>query len=169
MDGEIMRNSDEWETPDSLFDALNDKYNFIIDACANKSNAKCPIFFNDCLKIDWFATLQKQTKRAALKVRVQAVFMNPPYSNPAPFLHKAWEESVKFKVVCLVSNSIITCKYLDFLDVGKGKCHVREWDPHVRFQFLSRRTRFNHPSKVSSNPPGGCMVIVMDRRNIKDE
>lgn len=38
--------SDNWETPQYLFDALNAKYHFDLDVCASKENAKCPRYYS---------------------------------------------------------------------------------------------------------------------------
>ena len=48
--------SDEWETPQDVFDRLNDKYHFDLDACATEQNAKCSRFFDkaqDGLRQSW--------------------------------------------------------------------------------------------------------------------
>jgi len=59
--------TDNWETPQDLFDKLNEKYHFNLDPCATKENAKCKRYFTkeeDGLKQSW---------------KGRAVFMNPPY------------------------------------------------------------------------------------------
>lgn len=38
-------NSDEWYTPQALFDRLNDEFNFTIDAAASDEYHKCPIYY----------------------------------------------------------------------------------------------------------------------------
>ena len=85
--------SEEWETPQDLFDRLNAVYHFKLDACATATNAKCPIFFTkneNSLSQDW-----SSHKR---------VWLNPPYGRPiGGFMRKAYEESLKgCLVVCLV-------------------------------------------------------------------
>lgn len=57
----------EWETPQYLFDELNDEFHFTIDVCATKENAKVNRFFTkdqDGLKQDWTG---------------ETVWCNPPY------------------------------------------------------------------------------------------
>ena len=39
------KKSDEWETPQELFDELNKKYKFTLDVCATAENAKCSNYF----------------------------------------------------------------------------------------------------------------------------
>lgn len=58
-DGIFSRKSDEWETPQDLFDRLNEEFDFTLDACADESNAKCMLYFDkaqDGLKRDWGGT-----------------------------------------------------------------------------------------------------------------
>ncbi len=59
--------SNEWTTPQYLFDELNDEFNFTLDPCATDENAKCSKYFtieDDGLSKDWSNDV---------------VFMNPPY------------------------------------------------------------------------------------------
>ena len=49
-------NSDEWETPQALFDELNEEFKFDVDVCASKYNHKCNNYFDaerDGLKTSW--------------------------------------------------------------------------------------------------------------------
>ena len=49
-------NSDEWATPQNLFDSLNNEFNFDLDACATEMNHKCDEYFTqeeDGLKQNW--------------------------------------------------------------------------------------------------------------------
>ena len=58
-----------WETPQDFFDTLDLEFNFTLDACATKENAKCERYFTpeiDGLKQDW---------------QGQNVFCNPPYGS----------------------------------------------------------------------------------------
>lgn len=55
-----------WETPQDLFNRLNDEFHFDIDVCAPPENAKCSKFFSpldDGLSHDWQGVC----------------WMNPPY------------------------------------------------------------------------------------------
>ena len=45
-----------WETPQELFNLLNEEFSFDVDLAGNKSNAKCPNFISkeqDALKQEW--------------------------------------------------------------------------------------------------------------------
>jgi phage N-6-adenine-methyltransferase len=59
--------SNEWETPQELFNSLNAEFGFTLDPCSTPKNAKCAKFYtidNDGLSKDW---------------QGEIVFMNPPY------------------------------------------------------------------------------------------
>lgn len=48
--------SDEWATPQYLFDELDKEFHFDIDACATDENHKCDVYYTkeqDGLKMDW--------------------------------------------------------------------------------------------------------------------
>ena len=69
MNNEIMFSSktDEWSTPQDLFDKLNEEFHFDLDVCANESNHKCALYYDrkqDGLKMPWTN---------------HVVWCNPPY------------------------------------------------------------------------------------------
>lgn len=54
--GLFTSNTDEWATPQSLFDELDKTFHFTVDVCASPENAKCSKYFTketDGLKQDW--------------------------------------------------------------------------------------------------------------------
>lgn len=76
-------NSDEWATPDDFFNQLNKEFNFTLDPCCTKQNHKCDKYFtleDDGLSQDWSG---------------ETVFCNPPYSQIAQWVKKAWKEGRK--------------------------------------------------------------------------
>ena len=90
------RTQDEWETPLSVFDPLNEEFRFTLDPCATPETAKCEIYFtpdDDGLTQPWTP---------------HRVFMNPPYCrNELPkWVAKAYQESLcGALVVCLLPAS----------------------------------------------------------------
>lgn len=40
-------NRQDWETPQPLFDTLNSKYHFTLDAAASPSNTKCAVYYDE--------------------------------------------------------------------------------------------------------------------------
>ena len=82
-------NSDEWETPQDLFDKLNEEFKFTMDVAATKENTKCNVYLEDSLNKQWEGTC----------------WLNPPYSKGVQklFVKKAYEESLRgVKVVLLI-------------------------------------------------------------------
>ena len=42
----FMHRTDQWETPQWLFDELDREFGFTVDVCADAQNAKCPVFYD---------------------------------------------------------------------------------------------------------------------------
>lgn len=97
-----MKISDEWQTPQRLFDELNQEFNFDIDLYTTKENSKCELYCNDYLSN--FLKLPDSIYNHDLREYMNNFtwFMNPPYSNPKPFIEKAWEDSQYCRIVCLI-------------------------------------------------------------------
>ena len=80
--GLLTSKTDEWETPQWLFDKLNAQFNFKFDVCANQNNAKCKTYFDketDGLSQEWTG----------------ACWMNPPYGRQiGKWIKKAYESSL---------------------------------------------------------------------------
>lgn len=54
--GLFTSSTDNWETPQSVFGALNKAFHFTLDVCASEENHKCARYFTkeqDGLKQDW--------------------------------------------------------------------------------------------------------------------
>jgi len=84
--------SDEWPTPQWLFDRLQREFAFELDPCSTHENAKCPRHFtrqDNGLAQDWGRAV---------------VFMNPPYGRDIRhWMAKAFESAQGgATVVCLV-------------------------------------------------------------------
>lgn len=143
-----MKISDEWQTPQWLFDELNKEFNFTGDLCAQKDNAKCKWFTNDI-----FWANQWPDK--------QSYFMNPPYSKPKMFIEKAWEIAFKFhnNVVMVLKCDTSTSWWGIFWDYLNHK--PKE---NVEIRFLSKRLRFvRHDKKLDNANFPSCIVILRGR------
>lgn len=83
MNTEVMFSSKsiEWETPQALFDDLNNEFHFTLDPCSTHANAKCDKHFTiveDGLKQSWEG---------------ETVFCNPPYGKALPLWIKKAAQS----------------------------------------------------------------------------
>lgn len=81
--------SQTWETPDLLFNKLNDEFKFTRDVCADENNTKCIEFWSEedsCLDKEWDGVN----------------WMNPPYKNMKQFIKKAYDQRNNAVTVCLI-------------------------------------------------------------------
>ena len=123
----------EWETPDDLFQALDDVFVFTLDVCATDDNAKVPTYFTeeeDGLKNSWEG---------------HNCWMNPPYGREiGKWIRKAAEESEKgITVVCLVPARTDTKWWFDMLN------YVDEvWFIRGRLQFKGAKSCAPFPSAI---------------------
>lgn len=88
------RRSEEWPTPQDLFDLLNSEFNFTLDPCATPWNAECTRFFTrqqDGLVQDW---------------GTERVFCNPPYGKQInDWARKCFESSIGGALVVLLAHA----------------------------------------------------------------
>lgn len=52
----FSRNSDEWSTPEEVYETLNKEFHFTLDPCATDENHKCLKYYTkeqDGLSISW--------------------------------------------------------------------------------------------------------------------
>ncbi|WII07008.1 DNA N-6-adenine-methyltransferase [Methanomassiliicoccales archaeon LGM-RCC1] len=102
-----MRTSltDDWATPQGLFDQLNEEFDFTLDVCASATNCKVSRFFDvnaDGLKQDW-------TK--------DVCWMNPPYGRViGQWVKKAYDTGLGGgTVVCLLPARTDTKWWRDYV------------------------------------------------------
>jgi phage N-6-adenine-methyltransferase len=161
--------SDSWSTPQWLFDKLNKEHGpFDIDLCATKENSKCNAHAIDYLNDIYTHELSGSfIEGYPLSELGGTAFMNPPYSNPLPFVEKAWEDSKHCKIVCLVKCDSSTRWWKVFYDDVSYQER-----PGARIQLLGKRIKFIPPKgwegKISG-PAFPSAVVIMDRRNLIDE
>lgn len=97
--------SDEWATPQELFDELNKEFNFDLDPCATSENHKC----------DRYYTMESDGK--AQKWGGCRVFCNPPYSQISEWVEKAFRETRNDNtlVVLLIPSRTDTRYFHDYI------------------------------------------------------
>lgn len=97
-----MSSTDLYETPPEVFDYWNRIFCFDIDLCAQPSTAKCPEYYieeENALARNWSADGTRG-------------WMNPPYSNPKPWVEKAMAEArAGFLTVALLPADTSTAWY----------------------------------------------------------
>ena len=132
--------SDEWETPDWLFDLANKEYHFNFDAAASSTNHKCVSFSHNSLDIAWG----------------DSTWLNPPYSRIGEFIKKAYNESCTGKtVVCLIPSRTDTKWWHEFV--------MRSHE----IIFIKGRLKFS--GSKNSAPFPSCLVVFKKRNYTFDE
>lgn len=127
--------NDEWETPQDLFDELNKEFNFDLDVCATKENAKCKIYFD------------KETNGLNHPWLAKTCWMNPPYGREIrKWMKKANEERWEggSTVVCLVPARTDTSWWHDYAMQGE-------------IRFIRGRLRF---SGHKYNAPFPSAIVI---------
>jgi len=129
-------NTDEWSTPQDVFDKLDREFGFTLDAAASKDNAKCKRYFDkeaDGLKQSWAG---------------ETVWCNPPYGRQiGAWMKKALAESRNpdTTVVMLVHARTDTNWFHSFV------YHRAE------IRFLRGRLRFGG---AKNNAPFPSMIVI---------
>ena len=140
--------SDEWETPNWVYNQLNDEFHFVYDAACLPVNMKCQFgsCHSDALFNNWG----------------DPAFCNPPYSKIAKFMKKAYEEGLTGKtVVCLIP----------------ARCDTRYWHEYCmkasEIRLIKGRLKFENRTLPSWREDGShktssatfpSAIIVFDER-----
>jgi len=132
--GLFTSNSSEWETPQDLFDELNKEFNFKLDVCATRENAKCDVFINDdSLRKDW------------TKITNNWKWMNPPYGRQTKdWVKKASEER---QVVALLPARTDTKYFHKYIYKQKN----------TEIRFIKGRLKF---SNSKNSAPFPSMIVI---------
>jgi phage N-6-adenine-methyltransferase len=129
-----------WATPKWLFDILNHYYQFTLDVCAIKENAKCAKFFSpedDGLNQKWEGIC----------------WMNPPYGREIKKWVKKAHDSAKkgSAVVALLPARTDTAWFWDYIH---GKTNI---------EFIRGRLKFNDGKGAAPFP---SMIVVWEPDNL---
>lgn len=129
--------TDVHATPQWLYDALDKEFGFTLDPCTDGTNAKCAKFYtptdNGLLK-DW---------------GTHVVFMNPPYSQIADWMQKAYGAAQEgATVVCLIPSRTDTQWWHEYV----MKSEIR---------FIRGRLKFGDAE--NSAPFPSAIVVIRPR------
>ena len=142
-----------WGTPQHIYDNLNVRFKFDLDACAmNADVAKNKNFISEkqnALKIDW---------------KGKTIFMNPPYGRAIKaFMQKAKEQALKhdLTVVCLIPNSTGTLWFKENVKPVLDEMIIF----HKRMQFID----LDASSKDYSTSANFDSIAVVLKKNPRKE
>lgn len=135
LKGLMTSNKSDWETPQWLFDDLNNKFHFTLDPCANRDNHKCD---------NWFS---KESDGLNKSWQGHTVFMNPPYGREiGKWVEKAYREYQKgVTVVALLPARTDTRWFHNYI---YGKAEIR---------FIKGRLKF---SGSKNSAPFPSMIVI---------
>ena len=128
-------NSDEWSTPQHIFDSLDAEFGFNLDPCASDDNHKCDTYYTaeiDGLRQKWGG---------------YRVFCNPPYSKISDWVEKAFRETRNDKtlVVLLIPARTDTRYFHDYIN---NRAEIR---------FIKGRLKFG---ESRNSAPFPSMVVI---------
>jgi len=122
----------DWRTPPSIFDPLNEEFRFDLDGAATEGNS----LLNDA-----------STPENPVPWNGRRVFCNPPWSNIAPFI----DEAVLAQVAVLLVPARTNARWFH---------HALDMGAEVRF-FLGRPSFIpNDPTTKVSSSPVDCVFLV---------
>lgn len=131
--------SEDWETPQILFDELNKIWHFTLDVCASKENTKCKKYF----------TMNENGLLKCWKGNI--CWMNPPYGREiSKWIRKAYYEWSENNVIIIALLPVRTCTKW-FHEYIYKKAHI---------EFIKGRLKF---SNAKENAPFPSMIIEWSR------
>lgn len=139
--GLFSSNKQDWETPQDLFNEIDEEYPISFDLAANNNNKHVNFFSpeEDSLKQDW-NDLRKYGENG---------FLNPPYSNfIVPFIKKA-AETTNIRIIALLPARTDTRWFHDFI-------YKRE---NTEIRFLKGRLKFSNSKTAAPFP---SMIVIFN-------
>lgn len=123
--------SEEWPTPQSFFDTLNEEFRCTLDPCATHANAKCRRFFTkrqNGIEQDWGR---------------HRVFCNPPYGRDMrAWARKCYEASLEGALVVLLAHARTDTRWFHNSVYGKA----------TEIRFVRGRLRFGDGTQSAPFP-----------------
>lgn len=141
----------EWETPDDFFGVVNEEFDFQIDVCATKENAKCKHFHS--LYDGGIDALKEGTPWIMPDDGILSAWCNPGFSKPGPWVRKAYREAQKHHSAAVVVMGLISPSTEWWMRWAMKACRIR--------LIGGKRLQFKAPRgiKRSSNAKENCVMI----------
>ena len=131
---------DLWQTPQSIFDHYNERFNFNCDVAASWENRLCNLFIGEdsnALTVDW------QTSN----------WCNPPYSDIKPWINKAIEQMWQGNLTVMLIPADTSTRWFSMAYENCNECHLISG----RVSFVNSET-----GKPVSGNNKGSVVFVFD-------
>ncbi len=121
LKGCYMSESNEWATPQDLFDELDKEFHFTLDPCSTDENHKCEKYYT------------KETDGLSQNWGGERVFVNPPYGQEiSKWVEKSYREGTKDNtlVVMLIPSRTDTRYFHDYI---YQRCEIRFVKGRLKF------------------------------------
>ena len=147
--GESMDSVDDRATHPLDFGPLHDRFGFTVDVAAAAHNTKCERYYD------------RDTDGLAQSWAGEVVWCNPPYSDIAPWVRKAWDEHGQAHgiVMLLPANRTEQTWWQQMVEPYRD----RPRSP-LAVEFLPGRMRFLKPGQTAvgpnERPPFGCCLLI---------
>lgn len=149
MNTKIMFSSktDLWETPQDLFDELNEEFHFNLDVCALPENAKCNKFYTP-------------DDDGLIKPWTGVCWCNPPYGREiGKWIRRAWISSAVGNTVVMLLPARTDTKWFHEYIYNKNRVEVR---------FLRGRLKFGN-AKNSAPFPSMIVIFRSNKNEVLEE
>lgn len=143
-------NSDEYRTPDWLYNLLNREFNFTLDPASDGVNNKCAKFYT------------KATNGLGQSWAGETVFVNPPYSDLASWIKKSHDEALAgATVVMLIPARTDTKAYHKYIATEGRELYFIEG--RLKFSATSNSAPFPSMLVLFSPPRPSLLKLDVDR------
>jgi len=162
-DGQTQQ-KDQARTPPTLFNRLNDRFHFDCDLFADCENTLCDCYFSKDEPKGSIHPHSFQNGDDGVRVcmgnaleqnwPIARYFGNPPYSNPEPYVKKAYAESLHMSTsVLLLPADVSTMWFREYC------MKAAEWI------IIEGRVKFDNPdgTPMTGSPKFGSIAVVFDR------
>jgi phage N-6-adenine-methyltransferase len=131
--------SDKWATPPQVVETLASEFGpFDLDPCCEEHTAKAPTFYTEGgLERPWFGR----------------IFLNPPYSNPRPWLDRAIQAKADGHTVVAVLPACTDTRWFHEAVLG-----------HAEIRFLRGRIKWLGWSGTPIGSPKSPTIIAIYRK-----
>jgi hypothetical protein len=163
--------ADVRETPPELFAELNARYSFTLDAAATHANAKCALYCTEHGFFERMGTPENPLRPYAVRDNHVdgltkdwsglRVWVNPPYSDIAPWVLKAWESKAELVYMLVPATRTEQGWFQDLIEPFRdGRVDFPGSDLQLTTHFLRGRTRFLKDGKRMGSPKFGCVGLL---------
>jgi len=140
-EGLFTSKTDLWETPQDLFDKLDDEFGFDLDVCALPDNAKCSVYYtpdDDGLSKPWTGIC----------------WCNPPYGRQiGSWVRRAWLSSATGNTVVMLLPARTDTRWFHEYIYQKDRVEIR---------FLQGRLKFGNSKNSAPFPSMVCVFRPME-------